>query len=469
MSDLKLYNTLTRDKETFTPLVPGEVRMYSCGPTVYNHPHIGNLRTFLWSDVLRRYLAWRGFKVTQIMNITDVEDKIIRNANAAGKDINTYTAPFISAFHEALAELRIKPADAYPRATEYIPQMVSLVQKLTDTGHTYTIDGSVYFRVSTLKDYGKLSRVEVSESSEFSRIESDEYEKESARDFVLWKGKKEGEPSWQTAIGEGRPGWHLECSAMSMQLLGETFDIHTGAVDLIFPHHENEIAQSEGATAKPFVRFWVHGEHLNIDQQKMSKSLGNIYTLAEIKEMGYSPLALRYALMSVPHRTKLNFTQQSLEDAKNALSRIEAFLLRLDEVVQSAPRDAAHADEQGDAMIGRLLNDFQEAMDDDLNTAGAFAAIFTFIRDANIAIDAGKITAADANGMKSALMRIDPVLDIFPKRDNVLDADVEKLIEARNNARKNRNFAESDRLRDELLSKGILLEDTPGGTRWRRK
>jgi cysteinyl-tRNA synthetase len=469
MSDLKLYNTLTRDKETFTPLVPGEVRMYSCGPTVYNHPHIGNLRTFLWSDVLRRYLAWRGFKVTQIMNITDVEDKIIRNANAAGKDINTYTAPFITAFHEALAELRIKPADAYPRATEYIPQMVSLVQKLTETGHTYTIDGSVYFRVSTLKDYGKLSRVEVSESSEFSRIESDEYEKESARDFVLWKGKKEGEPSWQTAIGEGRPGWHLECSAMSMQLLGETFDIHTGAVDLIFPHHENEIAQSEGATAKPFVRFWVHGEHLNIDQQKMSKSLGNIYTLAEIKEMGYSPLALRYALMSVPHRTKLNFTEQSLADAKNALSRIEAFLLRLDEVAQSAPRDAAHADEQGDAMIGRLLNDFQEAMDDDLNTAGAFAAIFTFIRDANIAIDAGKITAADANGMKSALMRIDPVLDIFPKRDNVLDADVEKLIEARNNARKNRNFAESDRLRDELLSKGILLEDTPGGTRWRRK
>jgi cysteinyl-tRNA synthetase len=469
MSDLKLYNTLSREKETFIPLRPGEVRMYSCGPTVYGHPHIGNLRTFLWSDLLRRYLEYRGLRVTQVMNITDVEDKIIRNANAAGQDIHTYVAPYIVAFHDSLNRMRVKPADHYPRATEFIPQMVSLVQKLSERGHTYQAEGSTYFRVGTLPDYGKLSKVEIDTNSEFSRIESDEYEKESARDFVLWKSKKESEPSWNTEIGEGRPGWHLECSAMAMELLGDSFDIHTGAVDLIFPHHENEIAQSEGASGKPFVRYWVHGEHLNVDQQKMSKSLGNIYTLAEVEELGYDPVTLRYALLSVPHRTKLNFTTQSLDDAKSALARIESFLLRLDDVIKSGPRDAAHADEQGDALIGKFLGEFQEAMDDDLNTAGALGALFTFIRDANTAIDAGRISPGDANGMRAALMKIDPVMDIFPSREQSIDAEIEALIDARNAARKSRNFAESDRLRDELVARGILLEDTPGGTRWRRK
>ena len=469
MSELQLFNTLTREKETFVPLVPGEVRMYSCGPTVYNPPHIGNLRTFLWSDLLRRYLQYRGYRVRQIMNITDVEDKIIRNANAAGKNIDEYTAPFIAEFHEALKELRVRPADRYPRATEYIPQMVKLVEQLQQSGHTYAADGSTYFRVKTFPPYGRLSRVEVDTSSDFNRVESDEYEKESARDFVLWKAKKEGEPSWQTKIGEGRPGWHLECSAMSMHLLGETFDIHTGAVDLIFPHHENEIAQSEGATGKPFVRFWIHGEHLNVDSEKMSKSLGNIYTLGDIKAMGYAPVVLRYALLSVPHRTKLNFTQQSLEVAKSALDRIESFFLRLDEVAASAPRDAAHADEEGGALIGRFLAGFQEAMDDDLNTAGALGALFIFIRDANTAIDQGRITSSDAEGIRSALRKIDPVLDIYPRREKTLDSEIEQLIAARNAARKSRNFAESDRIRDELVSKGILLEDTPAGTRWRRK
>jgi len=469
MSELRLFNTLTREKETFAPLTPGEVRMYSCGPTVYSHLHIGNYRTFIWSDLLRRYLEYRGMRVRQIMNITDVEDKIIRNANAAGQDIVTYTAPYIDEFHRDLAELRVRPADAYPRATEYIPQMIALVDRLTARGHTYVADGSTYFRVATLPDYGKLSKVEIDTTSEYSRIEADEYEKESARDFVLWKAKKENEPSWPTEIGEGRPGWHLECSAMSMDLLGESFDIHTGAVDLIFPHHENEIAQSEGATGKPFVRFWIHGEHLNLDAQKMSKSLGNIYTVGEVKAMDYDTLALRYALLSVPYRTKLNFTNQSLDDAKAAIARIESFLLRLDEVATSGPRDAAHADDSADAIIGKFLEDFQEAMDDDLNTAGALGAIFTFIRDANTAIDAGRISAGDAAGMKAAMMKVDPVLDIFPKREQSLDAEVEKLIEARNAARKSRNFAESDRIRDELLAKGIVLEDTPAGVRWRRK
>jgi cysteinyl-tRNA synthetase len=469
MSDLKLFNTLTREKEPFIPVRPGEARIYSCGPTVYNHPHIGNLRTFLWSDLLRRYLLYRGLRVTQVMNITDVEDKIIRNATAAGQDIRTYVVPYIDAFYASLDKLRIRRADAYPRATEYIPQMVALVQKLTGRGHTYVADGSTYFRVATLPGYGKLSRVEIDTTSEYSRIESDEYEKESARDFVLWKAKKDGEPSWETPIGEGRPGWHLECSAMSMDLLGDTFDVHTGAVDLIFPHHENEIAQSEGATGQPFVRFWIHGEHLNIDQQKMSKSLGNIYTLKEIEELGYSPLVLRYALLSVPYRTKLNFTTQSLDDAKSALTRIESFLLRLDEVAGSGPRDAAHADEQGDALIGKLLGEFQEAMDDDLNTAGALGALFTFIRDANTAIDAGRISPGDAEGMRAALRKIDPVLDVFPELEQSIDAEIESLIEQRNTARKARNFAESDRIRNELLSRGIILEDTPAGVRWRRK
>jgi cysteinyl-tRNA synthetase len=469
MSDLTLFNTLSREKEPFIPLVPGKALVYSCGPTVYNNPHIGNLRTFLWSDLLCRYLEYRGLEVTQVMNITDVEDKIIRNATAAGQDIRAYVEPFIVTFHESLKKLRIRPAKAYPRATEFIPQMVSLVQTLTERGHTYQADGSTYFRVATLPGYGKLARVEMDASSDYSRIESDEYEKESARDFVLWKAKKEGEPSWETPIGEGRPGWHLECSAMSMQLLGETFDIHTGAVDLIFPHHENEIAQSEGATGKPFVRYWIHGEHLNIDQQKMSKSLGNIYTLPEIEEMGYSPLTLRYALLSVPHRTKLNFTTQSLDDARNALTRIESFLIRLDEVARSGPRDAAQADDAGDALIGRLLGEFQEAMDDDLNTAGALGALFTFLRDANAAIDAGRISSGDAEGMRAAVRKIDPVLDIFPELEQSIDEEIEALIAARGAARKARNFAESDRIRDELLARGIVLEDTPAGVRWRKK
>jgi len=330
------------------------------------------------------------------MNITDVEDKIIKHANAAGHDIRTYTAPFITAFFDELKALRIRPADVYPRATEFIPQMVALVQQLGARGHTYVADGSTYFRVSTMSDYGKLSRIEVEAASDFSRVESDEYEKESPRDFVLWKAKKENEPSWPTEIGEGRPGWHLECSAMSMQLLGETFDIHTGAVDLIFPHHENEIAQSECATGKPFVRFWIHGEHLNLDQQKMSKSLGNIYTMDEIREMGYEPLALRYALISVPYRTKLNFTTQSLDDAKSAIGRIESFLLRLDEISKSGPHDAKASDGHADELIGRFLIAFEEAMDEDLNTAGALGALFTLIRDANSAIDSGRITPSDA-------------------------------------------------------------------------
>jgi len=468
MSQLKLFNTLSRSQEVFEPQTPGHVRIYSCGPTVYGIAHIGNLRTFLWSELLRRYLRWKGLEVTQVMNITDVDDKIIRNAIAARKDLDSYTAPYIEAFHENLGQLRIRRADHYPRATEYIPQMVELVERLTARDHTYVADGSTYFKISSHEDYGKLSRVEVASSSGFSRIESDEYEKDNARDFVLWKAKKDGEPSWSTVLGEGRPGWHLECSAMSMDLLGESFDIHTGAVDLIFPHHENEISQSECATGKPFVRYWVHGEHLNIEQQKMSKSLGNIYTLAELVDQGYSTLSVRYALLCVPHRTRLSFSIKSLDDASQALERLALFEMRLSEIAKSTSSDAARSDRPS-AISSALLQEFETSMDDDLNTAGALGALFSFVREGNITIDQNSVSAADAERMLAALRKVDQVLDILPIAGASVDSEIESMIEARNEARRTKQFAESDRLRDELLARGIILEDTPAGTRWRRK
>jgi cysteinyl-tRNA synthetase len=466
MSPLRLYNTLTHQQEPFEPLEPGHVRMYACGPTVYNFVHIGNLRTFLWADLLRRYLEWKGNRVTMVMNLTDVEDKIIRNAAAKGVDIFSYCAPYIDAFFEDIDTLRIRRADLYPKATDHITEMVQLVDRLHEHGHTYESDGSIYYKISTLPNYGRLAQLELqAEDAAVSRVESDEYEKENARDYVLWKAKKsDDEPYWPTTLGEGRPGWHLECSAMSMKYLGETFDLHTGAVDLIFPHHENEIAQSEGATGKPFVRFWVHGEHLNIDQQKMSKSLGNIFTLRELLAEGYSPLQIRYALLSVPHRTKLNFTLKSLDDAKSALERLETFLLRLAETPSGDEESS-----RGRELAETFLRDFEAALDDDLNTAGALGALFTLIREANIAMDANALSAADRQKIRGAVERADSVLDIAPKEDRSLDAEVERLIEARLQARKAKNFAESDRIRDELLAMGIILEDTAGGMRWRRK
>jgi cysteinyl-tRNA synthetase len=469
MADLRLFNTLTREKEMFVPLVPGEVRMYSCGPTVYSFVHIGNLRTFLWSDLLRRYLEWKGFKVTQVMNFTDVDDRIIKYAVEKKLDLATYTAPYVEAFYNDIDMLRIRRATIHPKATDHIPEMIGIVEKLTAAGHTYVSEGSTYFRIATLPGYGKLSRIDASASSDFSRLDRDDDDKQDARDFVLWKAKKDGEPFWPAPIGDGRPGWHLECSAMSMKYLGETFDLHTGGVDLVFPHHENEIAQSEGATGKPFVRYWVHGEHLILDSEKMSKRLGNVHRLGDLLEAGYSPLQIRYALLSVPHRTKLNFSISMLDDAGSALGRIDVLLLRLEELSKSAVPLAEESDGHAEGLIGRFLGDFEAAMDDDLNTAAALGALFTLVRDANIAIDAGRISAADAAGIIVAIRKIDPVLDIFPKHDMNLDAEIEQMIEARLAARKARNFAESDRLRDELLAKGIILEDGPAGTRWRRK
>ena len=465
MAGFQLFNTLTRRIETFEPLEKGKVRMYCCGPTVYDRVHIGNLRTFLWGDLLRRYLQWKGLEVLQVMNFTDVDDRIIEKANEAGKDIREYTAPYVDAFYEDIDNLRIRRADIYPKATDHIPEMVELVERLAKNGHTYDVEGSTYFRISTFPPYGRLAQLEIEQRSEFSRIESDKYEKEDARDFVLWKGKKEGEPSWDAAIGEGRPGWHLECSAMSMKYLGETFDIHTGAVDLIFPHHENEVAQSEGATGHPFVRYWVHGEHLNVEDTKMSKSIGNIYTLPSLIQQGYDPLQVRYALLAVPYRTRLNFTLKSLDDAGNALERLELFMIRLEEIAAAGSGETGRGKELSAAMRA----EFERSMDDDMNTAGALGALFSMIREANIAADEQKLGSEDARLLLAAIEDVDGVLDIRPAAQQNLDAEIESLIEARNAARKARDFARSDQLRDELLAKGIILEDTPAGTRWRRK
>jgi cysteinyl-tRNA synthetase len=463
---LKLFNTLSRSLEDFQPLEEGHVRYYACGPTVYNYVHIGNLRTFLWNDLLRRYLEWKGYRVTFVMNLTDIDDKIIRGATEKGVDIVTFAEPYTQAFFENLETLRIRRADIHPKATEHIGEMVHLVEALRERGHTYEAEGSVYYDISSLEDYGKLARIDVESGGGVSRIESDEYEKDNVRDFVLWKGKKPGEPSWNTPIGEGRPGWHLECSAMSMKYLGESFDIHSGAVDLIFPHHENEIAQSEGATGKPFVRYWVHGEHLIVEEQKMSKSAGNFFTLPDLLEKGYAPLQIRYALLAVPYRTRLSFTLRTLEDAKNALERLELFALRMQEIVDSSNESEG---DQGPLLAARMVRDFETAMDDDLNTAGALGAIFSSVRDANTAADKGKLGASGARTLIESLRLLDTVFDILPRHDDTLDDEIQKLVDARNEARVRRDFVESDRLRDELLARGIILEDTPQGTRWRRK
>jgi cysteinyl-tRNA synthetase len=466
MPELTLFNTLTRQKEPVRPLEEGHVRMYACGPTVYHFVHIGNLRTFLWVDLLRRYLSWKNLRVTLVMNLTDVDDRIINNARDRGISIHEYTAPYTQAFFDDIDALRIGRADLYPKATDHIPEMLDLVRKLSDHGHTYLTDGSTYFRISSLSEYGKLSRIEVNRASAFSRVDSDTDDKLDARDFVLWKARKEGEHFWEAAIGPGRPGWHLECSAMSMKYLGETFDIHTGAVDLIFPHHENEIAQSEGATGRPFVKMWVHGEHLVVEERKMSKREGNFYTLRDLFEQGYSPLQVRYALLAVPYRTKLNFTTKSLDDAKSALERLELFLIRLDELQASGGGEPSA---RGRELADTLIRDFEAAMDDDLNASGGLAALFTLIREANIAIDEQSLGTGDAAVLRDAIRKVNEVLDILPGEELSLDAEIEALIEQRNAARKARNFPESDRLRDLLLEKGIILEDTAGGTRWRRR
>jgi cysteinyl-tRNA synthetase len=472
---LTFYNTLSRSVEEFRPLQEGQVGVYACGPTVYQLPHIGNYRTFLFNDLLHRYLEWKGYQVRFVMNLTDVDDKIIERARADGLDIRDYAAPYVHGFLAEIERLGIRPADAYPRATDHIDAMTRLVQRLLDNGHAYrTEDGSIFFDISSFTDYGKLSRIPLDNVRSGERVADDEYAKDDARDFALWKAAKDTDRDvgavWDAPWGEGRPGWHLECSAMSMAELGETFDIHAGGEDLVFPHHEDEIAQSEGATGKPFARYWLHSRHLMMDSEKMSKSRGNVVRLADILDAGYPPAAVRYLLLSAHYRKELSFSYDGLDDARAAVRRILDFSDRLD----SAATDQQAPDSDLPAATDGALVAFERGLDDDLNTPAALAALFTFVRHANAALDsAGAVTPHDLQRARDALRSMDNVLGILElaARDDAPDQElaawVEQMLADRQQARKDRDFARADAIRDELVEAGIVVEDTPQGPRWK--
>ena len=464
---LRFYNSLSQQLEPFSPQDGKTVRMYCCGPTVYHYAHIGNLRTFTFQDILRRWLRASGFALDNVMNITDVEDKIIRAAMAQGKTLREYTAQYEEAFLEDMATLRLERPERVVRATEHIGEMVDLIQQLGAKGFTYETDGSTYYRIAKFPEYGKLSHNDFGGMIAGARVDVDEYEKDDARDFVLWKQKKEGEPSWDTPIGDGRPGWHIECSAMAMKYLGSTLDIHAGGIDLQFPHHENEIAQSEAVTGLPFARFWLHAEHLIVEGQKMSKSLGNFYTLRDLLALGYAPETVRYLLASVPYRNKLNFTMDGVKAAATAIDRLRNFELRLKSEKFAAGGNAA-AEERAAAATAR----FRETMDDDLNTAGALGVVFEFLRDTNSAMDAGQFGAENVASGQAFLALFDSVFDVLRPTASVgglSDEAIEALIAERVAAKKARNFGRADEVRAELDAQGIVLEDTKDGTRWKRK
>ena len=464
---LRFYNSLSQQLEPFTPQDGKTVRMYTCGPTVYHYAHIGNLRTFTFQDILRRWLRASGFALNNVMNITDVEDKIIRTAMAQGKTLREYTAQYEEAFLEDMATLRLERPERVVRATEHIDEMVDLIQKLGEKGFTYESDGSTYYRISKFPEYGKLSHNDFGGMIAGARVDVDEYDKDDARDFVLWKQKKEGEPSWDTPIGDGRPGWHIECSAMAMKYLGSTLDIHAGGIDLQFPHHENEIAQSEAVTGKQFAKFWLHAEHLIVEGQKMSKSLGNFYTLRDLLELGYAPETVRFLLESVPYRNKLNFTMDGVKAAATAIERLRNFELRL-KTEKFGPDSNAASQERSAAAVVR----FREAMDDDLNTAGALGVVFEFLRDTNSAMDGGKFLAENVASAQALLGLFDSVFDVMRPTTvagGMSDEAVEALSAERVAAKKARNFGRADEVRAELDAQGIVLEDTKDGPRWKRK
>ena len=470
---LHLYNTLTRQEEPFAPLGGNTVRMYACGPTVYARAHIGNFRTFVCLDVLRRTLKYVcGHDVREAVNYTDVDDKTIAGAEKAGVSLREYTEPWIQAFREDVAQLGIELPEETPRATDEdnLRAMGELIVALERNGHTYRRDGSIYFKISTLPQYGRLARLDREGMKDGARVDVDEYSKDDPRDFVLWKASKPGEPTWDYGTGPGRPGWHIECSAMALRLLGEPpIDIHAGGVDLIFPHHENEIAQSEGATKQPFARFWVHIEHLFVESEKMSKSAGTVYTLDEIAERGHRASALRYLLLSSHYRKQLNFTWTGMDQAEEAIRRIVDFRARLETVTG----DGVHPHVQ--EAVEKARQAFTSALQQDLNTAAALAAVFDLVRDLNAAIDAKAISASEAEAVRQAMDDCDRVLGVVSLRQAedaqppVAVEEIERLIEARRAARQRREFAEADRIRDELAERGVLLEDKPGGTRWKKK
>ena len=470
---LRLYNTLTRKEEAFEPSRDKAVRMYVCGPTVYARAHIGNFRTYVCVDVLRRTLKHLcGYTMREAINYTDVDDKTIGGAQRAGVPLREYTDEWIRAFREDNEQLGIEVPEETPRATDdaNLRAMGELVAALGRNGHTYTRDGSTYFKIATWPEYGKLARLDHEGMKSGVSVDVDEYTKDDVRDFVLWKASKPGEPTWDVGAGPGRPGWHLECSAMALRLLGEPpIDIHAGGIDLIFPHHENEIAQSEGATRTPFSRFWVHVEHLFVENEKMSKSLGNVYTLSDVLARGHRASALRYLLLSSHYRKQLNFTWAGMEQAEESLRRVVDCLARLETV--SWDRASAAVQES----IENARAAFRQALLDDLNTAAGLAAMFDLVRDLNAAIDAKDIGRQDADAARRVIDEFDCVLGVITLR-RAEDAqppvpveEIERLIDERKAARTRRDFSAADSIRQSLAERGILLEDNPGGTRWKRK
>jgi cysteinyl-tRNA synthetase len=476
---LRLYNTLSRQEEPFAPLRDDTVRMYACGLTVYNRGHIGNFRTYVCLDVLRRTLKYLcGYRVLEVVNYTDVDDKTIAGAQKAGMPLREYTDQWIRAFRDDSALLGIETPEKLPRATdqENLDAMCEMIHALERNGHTYKRDGSVYFKIASLPSYGRLARLDHDGLHAGARVDVDEYSKDDARDFVLWKAAKPGEPSWEcNGAGPGRPGWHIECSAMALRLLGGApIDIHAGGVDLIFPHHENEIAQAEGATKQTFSRFWVHVEHLFVENEKMSKSVGNVYTVPDVVARGYRPSALRYLLLSSHYRKQLNFTWAGVEQAEEALRRIVDFLAKLDEMRRaSGAGDTRNAELA--AAVDRARDAFRTALASDLNTAAGLAAVFDLVREGNSAIAARKMSAVDARTVGEALEEFDRVLGVIALRraedakPDVPVEEIEQLIEERKTAKQRREFARADQIRQSLAERGILLEDTPAGTRWKKK
>jgi len=465
---LKFFNTLSRQVEEFIPLESGKVRMYICGPTVWNFAHIGNFRTFIFGDVLRRYLKFKGFELTHVMNLTDIDDRIINEAAAKNISIDEFTEPFAQYFLEDFDALRNERPEIIPRATHHIPEMIDIISTLLENDHAYESDGSIYYRITAFPEYGKLSKINFSGNRDggSERIDTDKYDKEDARDFALWKLVGEDEqPGWDAPFGRGRPGWHIECSAMAMKYLGETFDLHAGGQDLQFPHHENEIAQSEGATGKLFAKYWIHSEFLKIDDVTMSKSKGNFFTFRDLSAQGYSPLAIRYLLLSVPYRKQLNFTFEGLQGAESTVERLRNF--------RSLVKDARTAEgslPSAADSVKTALADFETAMDDDLNTAAALASVHDMVREINTIMANGDLRREDQKSILDAVEKFDSVLGIFgAESTEILDADIDALIAERQNARQNRDFARSDEIRDELAAKGIILEDTKEGVRWKRK
>jgi cysteinyl-tRNA synthetase len=493
VATIELFNTLGGKIETLAPVGAPALRMYCCGPTVYDYGHIGNFRTFLQVDVLRRVLRQQGITVNHVMNVTDVDDKIIRNAAAAGVPIGQYTARYERAFFEDVDALNIERPEHISHATGCIPEMVALIEKLAARDIAYQAeDGSWYFRIARFPEYGKLSRKDFNGIEDGARVDVDEYEKDAARDFALWKAVKPGEQSWETSLGTGRPGWHIECSAMATKLLGDSFDLHAGGEDLMFPHHENEIAQSESASGKTFARHWMHVRFLLVEGRKMSKSEGNFYTLRDLLLKGYRASAIRFLLISVPYRNQMNFTFDSLTESTNAVDRLRTFHQRM--VKGGFPEGL---DPEIAAAAAKAERDYTSALANDLNTAEARAAIFDLVRAANSAADAGTLRAQNVAQILKVLALFDGVFAVLEDRDAAItraalswaeaegrlgeaspeliatlafsDADIDALVAERTQAKKSRNFARADAIRNDLLAKGILIEDSKDGVRWKRK